>query len=435
MRNLCQAPSCHNRRRSGAVSGVAPACFLALTLLAALAAGCQADRKSSDRGPADSQPLAAADGPPAATPGLTQAVPAQGARVSASVVGRLDTSAADAFFQLAKRLERGGKVSAEDFGALMARPPYAALRASGGDLLLNPAVLENVMRHVYGGPEAAAAGRGGRGAAPKRRDLVESFQYLQEHASEVAAVLDSCRAIDLPAQVLARVEGWLPRGDLPDTLTISILCAGPDARFAGGRLLVDAGLAAAAGTRQLAQILAAQLYRRLSPPAGPAPKDAGTGKSALAATIARLRHEAIAGWLEDYPRLRFAAAHPALGAADQTRLDALSLAQRSLVSANELLAALRTDRDALDRQGAVVDDLLRLHRAYTATGYHMASTIAARMGEARLREVSLADADFIAAYQEAAGPPGAGGDQAADMPPLADETAAWLVGLLRARER
>ncbi len=176
-------------------------------------------------------------------------------------------------------------------------------------------------------------------------------------------------------------------------------------------MLVDAGVAAAAGPTRLPRLLAAQLYRALAPRDGPEPYKARDGVAALVATFAQLRRDGVAGWLEDFPEVEFDSTHPLVGRAEKDRRNWHRLATRSLSALQEMLPALLADPAVLDTKGTVVDDLLRGNRTYRATGYAMAALIATRLGEPRLQAAARGTpVDFLAAYQEAAtkgdvGPP------------------------------
>lgn len=399
-------------------------CICAL-LLGALLAGCGGDAAP----PTTRKPL---------TPQTPQSVSPPAGRDECHVT--LDLAAVTSFESIASRLQRRREVTTADFAALYALPAYATLSEASGGRLLNERILENVMRHLFD----AAPTRGGaaRRPAPKRHDLLESFRYTGDHLAEVAPFWTRFTTAQSGCRALERVAGYLPAGGVPDTLRIVVLVAGPDVRFHHGLLLVDAGLALAAGEQLLPRLMAAALYRALATSGGPLPHEAGTGKSALLATFGKLRREAVAAWLEGYPTVSFDTRHPLLGQADPARQQAWTRGARALASLGELMGPLLRDRAALDERGTVIDDLLRGNQTYGSCGWVMAATIAARMGEARLQQSAASDAAFLAAYQEAALAAAQPGDtgHAADSPappppPLSAEVYTQLMELLRTADR
>lgn len=456
VRNISQIPIPHNPR-------FLPALLRLGLVLALAAAGCQArDRGAAPQ--AKGEPPAAA--PPAAAPPAA-AVPGQGARPAAAGTGPaaataprgvradgcavvVDLSGAAAFERIAGQLTQGRAVPDAEFVRLVEQPAYQSLLLSSGGQLFNAGILRNVMQHVYGGEQAGPAGatkRGGRERAgariPKRRDLLDSFGYARDHAEAVAARLAGFPR-EGACEVRRLIEAWVPPSQLPDTLVIAFLNAGPDVRWYSQRLLVDAGLAAAAEPAQLPRLLAAQLYRGLraipTPPAQAAP-----GRPTLLATFATLQLEAATAWIEGYPEVRFDAAHPLLGRPDQARRQAAKKAEVALTRLNDMLKPLLTDRALLASKSAVIDDLLRGNAAYAPTGYMMAALIVVRLGERRLHEaLTGSPVEFLRAYQDAArrgasgqvpaalanGVPAPSADDLARLPAFADAQFDNLVDLL-----
>jgi len=380
---------------TGATSAAACLAILWLALPAVLVGGC-GRRAAPDRTPL--------------------ATPAGGAVVGGPATGcavRVDPTAFTAHRDLAARLTRGERVPDEAFARVWALPAYAALFGATNPRLVNANILTNVTRYVYGGPAPAPAAstrgapdrRNPRAAAvPKRKDLVDALTWARDHGTAIDSLVNTASTTPLACGVLPAVAGYLHPDLLPDTLRVIFLVAGPDVRWTGSRMLVDVGVATAVGPARLPCLLAAQLYRALAPLDGPEPTAAGGGVEALVATFAKLRREGVAGWLEDFPAVEFDATHPLLGRPEAERRDWHHLATSTLTALQATLPALLADPAVLAAQGTVIDDLLRGSGTYRATGYAMAALIATRLGEPRLQAVARgAPADFLAAYQEAAG--------------------------------
>ncbi len=387
-------------------SAAARLAILWLALPALLAGGC-GRRDAPDRTPA----VQPAGGTVAGLPATDCAV-------------RVDRTAFTAYRNLVARLMRGERVPQEAFDRVWAMPAYTALFDATSPRLVNTHILTNVTRYVHGGATAATAthdapdGRKSRaGAVPKRKDLVDALTWARDNGTALDSLVNAVSTSPLTCGVLPKIAGYLRPGLLPDTLRVLFLVAGPDLRWTGSEVLVDAGVAAAAGPTRLPNLLAAQLYRALAPRDGPEPYKARNGAAALVATFAQLRRDGVAGWLEDFPEVEFDPTHPLVGRSDKERRSWHSLATRSLSALQEMLPALLDDPAVLDTKGTVIDDLLRGNRSYSATGYAMAALIATRLGEPRLQAAARGTpGDFLAAYQEAA--------TKGDVPALAER--AWI---------
>ncbi len=389
MSKIARVRQAHKPAAGTGLAAPAPA-LLRLLLPALLLGGC-------GRGDAPDRPSPAA------------AAAGSGGQATGCAV-RVDPTAFAAYRDLAARLARGGRVPDEAFARVWSMPAYAALFEATDPRLVNPGIFSNVMRRVHGGETAAPSTRGakdrrGRGAVaePKRKDLVDALTWARDHGAQLDSLVTATAATPLACGVLPALAGYVHPDLLPDTLRVIFLVGGPDIRWTGSRVLVDAGVAAAAGPARLPRLLAAQLYRALAPRDGPEPTAAGGGAGALVATIAKLRREGVAGWLEGFPEVEFDYTHPLLGRQEAERRDWHRLALGSLKAFQGMLPALLADPAVLAEKGTVIDDLLRGNGTYRATGYAMAALIAVRLGEPRLQAVTRgAPADFLAAYQEAA---------------------------------
>lgn len=347
---------------------------------------------------------AAPDRTPAGRAGTGAGLPAIGCAV------HIDAVAFAAYRDLGSRLTRGEQVPDEAFARVWALPAYTALFSTTSSTLVNARILTNVTRYVHGDPAATASKRGAPGRSgskaakvPKRKDLVDALTWARDHGSELDSLVHVVSTTPLACGILSAVAGYLQPELLPDTLRVSFLVAGPDVRWTGGRMLVDAGVVAAAGSARLPRLLAAQLYYALGPASGPEPAAAGGGAEALAATFAKLHRNGVTGWIEDFPEVEFDDTHPIVGRPEKERQNWHRLAVRALSTIQEMLPALLADPAVLAAKGTLVDDLLRGNGSYRATGYAMAALVATRLGEPRLQAAARGTpADFLTAYQEAA---------------------------------
>ncbi len=411
MRNIMQGFAAYNPARPRRGSGHI---VLLLALLLAVS-GCQGKPKTPARSGAAVGEAAPAGATEAAAASRTTG--SGSAPTAAQIAGAtpvpgcavvIDARAATAFADLAGRIVRGERVGDDAFTALVSGPGYAEYARTISGELFNASIMRNVMRYVYGGVGlpvsrgGAAPGKAGETRPPKRQDLVENFSFVRDHEDKVQAVLTSLRAGGA-CRILTLASGYIRPERIPSPLDVVIVEAGPDIRYRSGLLMVDAGLAGAAGEDQLVRLLAANLYRGLEPPRGGEPTAAMPGKPALAATFAKLQQEAVAAWLEGYPAVRFDGEHKLLNAPDPSRMQTPAIAGRALQRVDDMVKALVTDPSQLEKNGAVIDDLLRGSGAYPPTGYMMAALIAVRLGDQRWRAAATGSpADFLRAYQEAA---------------------------------
>jgi len=309
------------------------------------------------------------------------------------------TSAGQAAWQaVGDRLAAGEEVPAATFTELCAQPDYALWLETIDKKLANPHIFQNVMAHVFAPAGEPIAGQRRR---PKRQDLIANFSYVRDRADSLASFLASYESARTGCRIFDLVEGFIRPARLPGSLTISFLTLSPEIRLRQNRVLVDSGLAIAAGPERLNQLLASVLYRDLEAPPGPLPH-AATGQAALVATMDRLRFEGISAWLEDLPDLAFDPDHPELGRPPEGRADFHSQAAHALQSSLDYLEILLDDPDQMRRKGQLIDEVLRGLGAYRTLGYAMAAQIAERLGENRLRAGSRDPISFLRAYQESA---------------------------------
>jgi len=314
----------------------------------------------------------------------------------------LDLSVIQAFEDLGARMAGGDSVPSQDTAALLAMPAYTLFLESGGESGLNARVFDNVLRHVFQDSTAAAkAGTGEHVRSPKRQDLVESFTYLRDHREELQRFLVQFRNTQAGCQVFDLLKGFIPAEKMPRHITLVFLAVRPEIRYLDDQLLVDMGLALAAGPDQLAHIMASVLYRDIQAPETPKPSDL-SGLAAMRATFEQLAFQGIAAYLESFGDLTFDPSHPQLASPPPLRREAIPSCPRVLENMDKYLQVVLGDEQQMREQGRIIDDLLRGGSSYEATGYAMAMLIAARLGEARLQQTVGDPRGFLEAYQEAA---------------------------------
>ena len=321
---------------------------------------------------------------------------------AASCPLELDLSVVQAFEDLGARMAGGEAVPPEDTAALFAMPGYTLFLKSGGESELNAQVFDNVLRHVFQDSTAAAGkGAGGHVRSPKRQDLVESFTYLRDHREELQRFLAQYRNTQAGCQVFELLKGFIPAEKMPQHITLVFLPLKPEIRYLDEQLLVDMGLALAAGPEQLGHIMASVLYRDIQAPDTPKPSDL-SGLAAMRATFEYLAFQGVAAYLESFGELTFDPGHPQLANPPLLRREAITSCPRVMENMDKYLRIVLDDEQQMREQGKVIDDLLRGGSSYEATGYPMAMLITARLGEARLQQTVGDPRAFLEAYQEAA---------------------------------
>ena len=347
MRNIMQAePVLNLRRRGGFIHSLFVAA-IALPVLGLLAVGC------------------------ADEPARETAIPADNTGLRPIV---FDTSAMDAWLDLSDRLAAGEEVPATDFTALLALPEYAAYTTQK----------ELKTFHIV---HAAA----------------HDYYVVLENGDIDSAIRRICRP-GVMAGIFNRTAGYIPAEAWPDTLKIRFLVANPGTSILDdGVLLLDAGLALAAGPAELPAMIAAHYYANLMPMASPLAMDE-SGPAALAATFHQIRQEAVTAWLQRYPDVKLDSMHPAFTSPVEQQIRYFDFALGSLRRCDQMLTTLFYDPDIMLRRGDSLDDLLRINATYPALGYAMAEAVVKAAGEQSLRECSRDAAAFIAAYQEAVQP-------------------------------
>ena len=379
MRNIMQAEPVLNLRRRGGLLPALLVAAIALIIPALMAAGC-ADK------PAEEASI------PSDNTGLRPIV--------------FDTTAMDAWLDLADRLAAGEEVPTTDFAATLALPAYAAYTAQKELKTFHPLQFEYGLRDLFSPTDADWAEASGltRNRIRTPRLLARNFEYLKLRRAEIdSAILRICSP-GMMAGIFERTEGYIPAEAWPDTLEIRFMVANPGTSILDdGVLLLDVGLALAAGADELPSMLAAHFYANLMPMAPPLAKDE-SGPTALAATIRQLRQEAVTAWLQRYPDVKLDSLHPAFASPVDQQIRYRDYAMGSLGRCDQMLTSLFSDPVLLVRQGESLDDLLRINKTYPALGYAMAEEVVKAAGEQSLRECSRDAEAFITAYQEAVQP-------------------------------
>jgi len=396
MRNIMQAEPVLNLRRRGGFLHSLFVAAIALPVLALLAVGC-AEKSAVD-----------SSIPPDNT-GLRPIV--------------FDTSAMDAWLDLSDRLAAGEEVPTTDFAALLALPAYAAYTAQKELKTFHPLQFEYGLRDLFspaGADWAEAAGvTRNRILTPKL--LARNFEYLKLRRAEIDSAIRRICSPGVMAGIFERTAGYIPAEVWPDTLDIRFLVANPGTSILDdGVLLLDAGLALAAGSDELPSLLAAHYYANLMPMAPPLAKDE-SGAAALAATLRQIRQEAVTAWLQRYPDVKLDSLHPAFASPVEQQIRYFDFAFGSLRRCDQMLTTLFDDPDIMLRQGDSLDDLLRINTTYPALGYAMAEAVVKAAGEQSLRECSRDATAFIAAYQAAVQPawePATEDERLSLMPPF-----------------
>lgn len=310
-----------------------------------------------------------------------------------------DLSALRTYQELAARVSGGEEVPPAACAALCEEPGFVIFQEMVTERLYNPFIVSNVLREVYA-PEETATPDIPRKRA-KRTDLVHSYSYLRDHAAELEDFLSVLQSERIPCRAVEYLAGWLPPEVLARPLTLHLLPMLPEIKLLEDILLVDAGLALAAGPEQLVNMLAGFLYRGHYATLTPLPHEL-TGFDAMKATFDRLAYEGIAASLEGYLDLRFDHTHPMFKKSLSRRASDVSNSNETMLRLNSTLKVLFKNPETISDNGNIVDELLRGGSSYPTAGFAMAALIEARFSRERLRACVGSTHAFLTAYQEAA---------------------------------
>jgi hypothetical protein len=265
------------------------------------------------------------------------------------------------------------------------------------------------------------------------REQVRNYTFALEQRDRLTRYLEEFVASDVLCDVPKLLEGWVPADALPDTLRVDLVVGLPEIRYFEGRFLVDPGLAWASGREQIVRFLASTLYRDVAAIEGVDP-DRAQGPDIALHTLRLLRNEAVPAYLDRLADIGFDGRHPVLAHAAVSPVDLCDQALRSLEGLDAVLTRLRSWEDPRQAEWPQVYRFFVGSQSWQATSWYMARTIAAALGEDRLREASTTVRGFWAAYQEAARTMPAEPDARRtsvkyflqQAPPLSAENAAWV---------
>lgn len=317
-------------------------------------------------------------------------------------------------------------VRSDEYERIFALPAYRMTYGDQGGADFNPIILRKVMEYVFA-PDLNVSDR-----APKKKRFVTNYQYINGRLDAAINLADTLNTLGTFSRALARAYPFIPEFRRPETLHIHLTASSPQMTwFPPDALILDVGLALAAGPSQLEDMIAATLIRSLAPPASPLPHEAESGREALRSTFRKLHHEGIVNIIEKYPTLRLDVAHPTYQTPDVNRPRAL---QQAVLVLNRMGLMLETlldpDSDTLETTGSSVDDLMRIGRQYEPTGYAMNRLIINRLGPDRFQEAAVSGpVAWLSAYQEAALQGDARGELA-DMPPFGEVVFTRLLDLM-----
>jgi len=385
MRNITPASRPHNR------FGAALAGSLALVLAIFAAAGCSGDQRRAAT-------------PPSGVPQV-----------------KLDVSALDAWLAIVGKLERGGTVPEESYRELFELPAYAL---TGKDpRIFSPGILKKCTEYSY----RRSVGDTADVTAPRRTDIVANCDYLRLRADAAADFATVLADDGFRSRVWELARYWVGDTRLPGSLTIHVAVGPTSIGFrAPDHVILDAGLALAAGQEQAARMTASRLYAELAGPPGPQPPAASSGREALRQTLRLIQHGAVIAWIAGGAELDFDGSHEHLGAPSKEFRTTQERAAGLLNYAFRMLdGMLEPGHEALlQSNGKSLDDMLRSRWGYETLGFAMAEVVAAQGGDERLRGMAGDTAAFLDAYQSACGPDTV-------MPPFPPRLFEQLVELVR----
>lgn len=365
MRNIMQSYVRH--KRAATLAAILPA-------LAALTIGCGGSGDTGD----DTRP--AAD---------TAAV-----EVSYTV----QRVALDAWMNLMEHVRAGDRVRDDEYARLFDLPAYAMTYGEGGGPDLNPVILRNLAEYSFSPGEKT-------GRLPKKKQLLHNFEYLSMRWSGIDSMAREIEDSGLVGRALGRAWEFVPAFRVPESVTIHLSASAPmQTWYPPSHLVIDLGLALAAGDTLLENMIAAALVRSLSPMEGPLPQETEGGRDALKATLARLHYEGIVNWIEDYPSLRLDPQHYIYRNPDPNRTRPIRIAVDKMERMETMMSTLLDpDSDQLAMGGGAVDDLLRLNRSYQPMGWAMSTLIVDHVGRDRFVTIANESPEaWLRAYQEAA---------------------------------
>jgi hypothetical protein len=307
--------------------------------------------------------------------------------------------ALDAWLSIARRLQNGENVHDPDYERLFSLPAYQAIYGNDVRPRVNAVILKSQLEHSFA--------KSGRKAArtPKLSELKDNYTYIATHQDEIQTLIETLQTQGVLDQALNDAWPFIPDANKPESLDLLFFAAVPSITwYPPGTVILDIGLALAAGPDQLRGVLAATFIRSLAPPAMVEPHKAASGREALIATFHKLHQASTIGWLEDYPNLEFDGRHPTYQRPDPNRqrviIDSAILLERFFAMLNTLVDP---ESDTIHNVGGSLDDLLRIGKKYEPIGYAMTKLIIEHKGEEGWLEVApKGPVPWLQAYQDAA---------------------------------
>ncbi len=336
------------------------------------------------------------------------------------------TAALDAWLSIAHRLQKGETVHAPDYERLFGLPAFQAIYGNDQWPRVNAVILKSQLEHSFAKSGRKAA------KAPKLNELKDNYTYIADHLDEVKNLVETLQTQGVMDQALNDAWPFIAEAKKPESLDLLLFAAVPSITwYPPNTVILDIGLALAAGPDQLHKILAATFIRSLAPPAMVEPHKAASGREALEATFHKLHQASIIGWLEDYPNLEFDSRHPTYQRPDPNRqrviIDSAITLERFFTMLNTLVDP---ESNTIDQAGGSLDDLLRIGKKYEPIGYAMTTLIIKHRGKEEWLGVTTAGpVKWLQAYQAAASSNSMSGELAT-MPAFDELTFTRLMALL-----
>ncbi|MEZ4386493.1 MAG: hypothetical protein R3D98_02725 [Candidatus Krumholzibacteriia bacterium] len=301
------------------------------------------------------------------------------------------------FYAVADARAAGKTVGIEDLGNLAAAGPLDLWRRSFAPENVTPAWVGRMLFLALVGEDELPDRYRDK---PVRMDLVLAYREALARRAEIQQTAADLMSGDVLCRVRGELEPWLVPGALPDTLRVDLLVGYPEIRLFEGHVLLDGGLAWAAGREQLPRFVAAIVYKDLGERPGRAPRDV-TGDAIVLETLRLVTNLIPSAMIERTDQIVFDKRHSLLSGAAPSPESICDQAYRTLASLDLELTRVRQLARPTD------EDWLRIYRLFVgaqswqASAWYMGQVIDARLGRERLQAATHHPADLLAAYQEA----------------------------------
>lgn len=344
--------------------------------------------------------------------------------------------AMQAVCDLADRVASGDTVSLEDMGREFSKSALDRWRRSFTPDVLPAAWTARMLFTALVGREHLPPRFQ---AKPVQMDLVSSYTESIANRTLIQRSVDTFIDDDLGCRVHDVLDKWIAPGTMPDTLRIDFVIGLPEIRLFEDRILLDAGLAWAAGYEQLPRFIASALYSRHAAFPGTDP-DQAHGEAIVFETLRLIVNTGVPAYLDQMPDLVFDKRYRLLAGSSPNAESVCKQAYLSLRSLDDHLEQVRHIAEPTDENWDRVYRLFVGAQSWQSTGWFMCQTVADRLGESRLRATGGHPADLIEAYAEACGvehPSASGPPQTrtwylAHAPALSDDNLQWLLDGMRA---